>query len=107
MRFLNLSPLMKTHIDWSSRSVRIEVRGWRRKIKVRAQGEKDDFFGLSAPFSEGHKKNWCAESFNAVVEVEVWEWRWIRWRWERLSIEKFERASLEFGGEWYGDRGER
>ncbi|KAK7536070.1 uncharacterized protein J3D65DRAFT_554621 [Phyllosticta citribraziliensis] len=107
MRVLNFSPFMSTHIDWASRRVRIEVRGWSRKINVRAQGEKEDFFGLSAPFADGHRKNWCAESFNAEVEVETYKWRWCKWRWERVSVERFEKASLEFGGEWYGDRGDR
>ncbi|KAK7534677.1 hypothetical protein IWX49DRAFT_510683 [Phyllosticta citricarpa] len=107
MRALNFSPFMSTHIDWASRSVHIEVRGWRRKTNVHARGEREDFFGLSAPFVDGHRKNWCAESFNALIEVEVYEWRWTKWQWERVSVEKFEKASLEFGGEWYGDRGDR
>lgn len=100
------SPTMTATPDWSSRTFTLTVRAWRRQLVVRAKAAEGTFFGLSSPFPEGHRENFLGQSFEADVEVEVWESEaWLFGGWKKVHEERFERGSLEFGGAYYGEAG--
>ncbi|KAF2869987.1 hypothetical protein BDV95DRAFT_608783 [Massariosphaeria phaeospora] len=100
------SPFMSVDVDWANRAFTISVSGLWRKIVVRAKAPKEEgWFGLGCPFPEGHRENFVTESFLAVVEVEVWARGW--WGWNAVRTERFENASLEFGGGYFPGRGEK
>ena len=104
---LGISPFMHSKIDWDNRSVDFTVNGWMTRLVVRVIAPKGTFFGLSAPFYDGHRKNFLSQSFQASVFVQVWERRW--WQmfgtWSLSETVKLDGASLEFGGDFYPDRG--
>ena len=93
-----------------------------RTITVSASADKDSFFSLSAPFADGHRHNFCSQSARATVKVQIWEleerigmslyvpfagWKRLGFgtHWKVVQEDVFERAGLEFGAEWYDDRG--
>ena len=104
---LGISPFMHFKVDWDYRTVEFSVTGWTKKLTVTIMAPKGTFFGLSAPFYDGHRKNFLSQSFQASAFVQVWERKW--WRlfggWSLSEAVKFEGASLEFGGDFYPDRG--
>lgn len=104
---LGISPFMSIDIDWERRAFAISVSGLWRKIEVRAKAprEKDVWFGLATPFPDGHRGNFCTESFLAEVKVQVFKRGW--WgSWTEVCSDKFENASLEFAGEYFPERGD-
>jgi tocopherol cyclase len=104
---LGISPFMSTDIDYSNRTVTITISNIWYRIKVQAQAPKEGgWFGLGCPFPEGHRKNYCTESYLAVVDVEVCQWSGL-WAWKVVAQDRFENASLEFAGGYYPGRGEK
>jgi hypothetical protein len=108
LAFFGLSPCMSIDIDWENRAFSLVVNGVWKKIEVRASSPKDrGWFGLASPFPEGFRKNFLTESFIAKVEVVVSERRWpLLGAWREVKREAFENASLEFGGEYFPQRGQ-
>lgn len=109
--YLNLfSPFMSVTNDWSTRTFTLSVSNYFYKIDLKAQAPKEPgWFGLASPFPDGHRKNFCRESFIAEIEARIsvkegW-WPWSTWR--EVRSERFEGASLEFAGGYYPERGER
>ncbi|KAF2229225.1 hypothetical protein EV356DRAFT_456266 [Viridothelium virens] len=103
---MKLSPFMRLHRDWTDRFFELEIYGWNYRIAITAQAPKGTFFSLSAPFHDGHRENYLAQSLAAQATVKVWRRRgWLSWlgigRWERVCEERFEKAALEFGGTYY------
>lgn len=101
---------MSVDVDFQRRTFSIIVAGLWRKIEIRASAPKEGgWFGLASPFADGHRDNFLTESFGAEVEVVVFErngfggW-WGAWTEAKRS--KFEGASLEFGGDYFPERGE-
>lgn len=93
-----------------------------RTITVSASAAPASFFSLSAPFSDGHRHNFCAQTDRATVKVQLLDleerlgiWLYVPLvGWKRLALgthwkvvheDVFERAGLEFGAEWYDGRG--
>lgn len=109
--YLNvLSPFMSVENDWAARTFSISVSNYFYKLELRAHAPKESgWFGLASPFEDGHRPNFCVESFIATVEVEVFERSgWFPWSpWAKASSDKFEGASLEFAGGYYPERGEK
>jgi hypothetical protein len=107
LALFDISPFMSVDVDWETRSFSLSVSGIWRRIEVRAQAPKDrGWFGLASPFADGHRKNFLTESFLAEVEVTVSERGW--WGgWSVVRMERFENASLEFGGDYFPERGEK
>jgi tocopherol cyclase len=105
--FNNLSPFMTVGIDWENRTFHVTVSGFWKKLVLRAKAPKESgWFGLASPFVDGHRPNFCTESFLATIDVEVFERGW--WgSWREVRRERFENGSLEFGGEYYPERGEK
>ena len=108
--YLNLfSPFMSVENDWESRSFSICVSNYFYKLELKAQAPKDPgWFGLASPFSDGHRHNFCRESFIATVDVCIFERSgWMPWSsWKQVKTETFKNASLEFAGGYYPERGE-
>ncbi|KAF2638013.1 hypothetical protein P280DRAFT_491959 [Massarina eburnea CBS 473.64] len=106
LSMLGISPFMSHTVDHANRTFAISASNWSHKIVVRAKAPKNKgWFGLGAPFQEGHRANFCTESFMAEIEVQVWEKSGWLWGWREVSREKFVDASLEFAGEWFEERG--
>jgi tocopherol cyclase len=111
--FLNLSilsPFMSVDIDWESRSFSISVSNYFHKLELKAQAPKEPgWFGLASPFPDGHRPNFCRESFIATIDVQVYEKDgWMPWSaWKQVANEKFQGGSLEFAGGYYPERGEK
>jgi len=103
LKVFGWSPFMDVEPDWSNRAFHLDVCGWRQRLKVKCVAPHGSFFGLSAPFSDGHRPNFLGQSFQATLEVEVFERRGWWWapKWESVRTDTFEGASLEFGGEYY------
>jgi tocopherol cyclase len=103
---LGLSPFTSFNVDYANREFSIQVSNWWRKIVVRARAPREKgWFGLGAPFKEGHRTDFCTESFLATVEVEIYSKKGWLWGWVEERKQKFEGASLEFAGEWFEERG--
>jgi hypothetical protein len=107
LALFDMSPFMSVDVDWDNREFSISVSGFWKKIELRASAPKDrGWFGLSAPFADGHRKNFLTETFVAQIEVKVYERSW--WgSWDEVKTEVFENGSLEFGGEYFPERGEK
>ncbi|CAN9106998.1 unnamed protein product [Alternaria alternata] len=108
--YLNLfSPFMSATNDWDTRSFSISVSNYFHKLELKAHAPKEPgWFGLASPFPDGHRANFCKESFIATIEAKIWEkegwWPWSAWK--EVKTEKWEGASLEFAGGYYPERGE-
>lgn len=97
---------MTNVIDYASRAISLTVCSLFYKIEVTARAPKEGgWFGLGSPFPEGHMRNFCSESFLAMVNVVVWERSMWGWAWKEVDRERFEGASLEFAGEYCPGRG--
>ena len=110
LRFLGLAPFLSVRRDWEKRCFTIEASNLQWKLVVDVSAPKESFFSLSEPFPEGFRKNWLAQSLDAVAGVQLWRRRWRRmgfagWEWVWVCGDVFERAGMEFGGEYYPDRG--
>ncbi|KAF2088979.1 hypothetical protein K490DRAFT_38526 [Saccharata proteae CBS 121410] len=105
LRMLGFSPFMTVDVDWETREVRLSVQGFWQKLVLRARAPKGTFFPLSSPFPEGHRENFLGQSFQATLEIEVWKRRGWLGGWGLVHTERFEGASLEFGGAYYGSAG--
>lgn len=101
---------MAVDIDFPSRSFSLSVSNYLYKIDLKAQAPKEPgWFGLASPFPDGHRPNFCRESFLATIEVKVSEKAgWMPWSgWREMRTERFDGASLEFAGGYYPERGEK
>jgi len=108
--YLNLlSPFMSATNDWATRTFTISVSNYFYKLELRAHAPKEPgWFGLASPFPDGHRANYCRESFIASIDVQVFQragwWPWSGWK--VVATDRFEGASLEFAGGYYPERGE-
>ncbi|RMZ69060.1 hypothetical protein GMOD_00002972 [Pyrenophora seminiperda CCB06] len=108
--YLNLaSPFMSVTNDWESRSFSMSVSNYMYKLELKAHAPKEyGWFGLAAPFPDGHRANFARESFIATIQVKIFKkdgwWPWSAWK--EVKTERWEGASLEFAGEYYPERGE-
>ena len=100
VRFAGLGPFMSYKSNWEDRSFELSSQRFRRKITVKAAAPKGSFFSLSPPFPEGHRENYLGQSFQAKVEIKIYESGWFS-PWQLVREETFEGASLEFGGAHY------
>ncbi|KAI1610301.1 hypothetical protein EDD36DRAFT_443787 [Exophiala viscosa] len=109
VKVLGMSPFLSVKADWASRSFTMSVQDLRQKLDVHAYVERDDwdtFFGLSAPFPDGHRKNFLGESLQAKLDVSVYTRGWIGGMWEKVLDDHFDGAALEFGAGYYPPKGE-
>lgn len=97
----NVSPTCSCSVSWTEKRAVLEVSSLTRKIRIEARAPHDSFFGLSAPFHDGHRRNFLGQSFRAKIVVQVWKVGLTHWL--PLCEEVFEGGSLEFGADWYGD----
>lgn len=104
LQAFGIAPFMSVDIDWESRAFKLSVQNFRQKIVVHATAPAGTFFGLSAPFSDGHRENYLGESFQAMLDVEIYRSR-LFGAWRLLCKDRFEGAALEFGGGYYPSRG--
>jgi tocopherol cyclase len=109
--YLNIfSPFMSVEIDWPTRSFNLSVSNYFYKLDLNARAPKEPgWFGLASPFPDGHRPNFCRESFLATIEVKVSERSgYMPWSaWKEVKTERFEGGSLEFAGGYYPERGEQ
>ncbi|KAF2002812.1 hypothetical protein P154DRAFT_123152 [Amniculicola lignicola CBS 123094] len=107
LSIFGLSPFMSFNVDWENRTFNLTVQSFWKKLVLRAKAPKESgWFGLASPFIEGHRKNFVIESFRATIEVEIWERGWLG-GWSDIKSDTFEGGSLEFGGGYYPERGEK
>ena len=104
VRLAGMSPFMSYTTNWDDRSFTLSVQSFRQKIEVKAKAPKGSFFSLSPPFPEGHRENYLGQSFQATVEVKIYESGWLS-GWELVKEDIFERAGLEFGAGYYPPAG--
>ena len=109
VKVLGMSPFMSVDVAWASRSLRLSVQDFRKRIEVHAYVEREDwdtFFGLSAPFSDGHRENFLGQSLRAKLEVSVYLKSWFGASWNKVLDDHFDGAALEFGAGYYPPRGQ-
>lgn len=104
VRLAGLSPFMSYSTKWEDRSFQLSIQSFRQKIEVNAKAPKGGFFSLSPPFPEGHRENYLGQSFQATVEVKVYESGWFG-AWKLVKEDVFENAGLEFGANYYPPAG--
>lgn len=104
LSILGWSPFMATDVDWERRTVTLSVQSFWRKIAIQATAPKGTFLGLSAPFIDGFKWNFLAESFQASVDIQIFKRSWLG-SWDLVLSDRFGGATLEFGGDIYPMRG--
>lgn len=104
LRFAGLSPFLSYANDWEDRTFEASVQSFRQKITIKASAPVGSFFSLSSPFPEGHRENFLGQSFQATIEVKVYESGWFS-PWRLVREDKFEDGSLEFGGGYYPPAG--
>ncbi|KAH9809528.1 hypothetical protein Tdes44962_MAKER06136 [Teratosphaeria destructans] len=110
LRFLGLGPFLSYAHEWENREFELDVKkfglyGW-HKLEIKATAPKGTFFTLSAPFPEGFRENFLAESFQARFEIKVYESGWFT-GWNLVRKEVFTGSSLEFGGGYYPPAGSK
>jgi len=101
---LGLSPFMSVSHNWEDRSFKISVQSFRQKIVIHAKAPEGTFFSLSSPFPDGHRENFLGQSFQATLNVEVYESGFFN-PWRLVHTDRFEGAALEFGGGYYPQAG--
>jgi hypothetical protein len=106
LKLMGWSPFMSVETDWKNRTFSMSVQSAFRKLVVRAKAPHNSFFSLSSPFPEGHRDNFLGQSFQATLEIEIFERSWTQ-TWKLLKVDHFKEAALEFGGEYYPLAGER
>lgn len=94
-----------TEINYKDRTLTIDVSNFFRRIKVSSSAAKDTFFTLSAPMKEGHRSNFCCESFAATHHITIYERTWPWSSWTVVETDQFTDGSLEYGGDYYDDAG--
>ncbi|KAK5168224.1 uncharacterized protein LTR77_006793 [Saxophila tyrrhenica] len=99
-RIAGLSPFMSYTTDWENRAFELSIQSFRQKIVVKAVAPKGTFFPLSPPFDDGHRENYLNQSFQATVEIKIYESGWLS-PWQLVREDSFSEASLEFGGGYY------
>ncbi|KXT02721.1 hypothetical protein AC578_5431 [Pseudocercospora eumusae] len=104
LRLAGLSPFMAYETNWESGKFSLQVQSFRKKLVVSAQAPKGTYFSLSSPFVEGHRENYLGQSFQATIEVKVFESGWFS-EWHLVGQHVFHGGSLEFGGDYYPPRG--
>ncbi|KAE9970141.1 hypothetical protein EG328_006466 [Venturia inaequalis] len=95
-----ISPFLSVNVNWEQRTVTLSVSGILRKIVIKAKAPKGTFFTLSSPFPEGHRENYLAQSFQAKIDVQIYDRQRIT-SWRLVKQDHFEGAALEFGGGHY------
>ena len=109
--YLNLfNPFMTVVNDWKSRTFTLSVSNYFYRLELKAHAPKEPgWFGLASPFPDGHRPNFCRESFVATIQVRISERvGWMPWSpWKQVQLDTFENASLEFAGGYYPERGVR
>lgn len=106
VRVAGWSPFLSYSSDWEGRTFEASMQSFRQKLVVRASAPKGSFFSLSSPFPEGHRENFLGQSFQATIEVEVYESGWFG-PWRLVREDRFEDGSLEFGGGYYPPAGSK
>ena len=102
----SVAPFMSCVRNWENRSFLLSVQNFTHKVVVRASAPKGTFFPLCAPFEDGARENWLAQSLSAQVEVEIFRRKaWIIGPWVLILSDVFRSGSLEFGGDYYPNRG--
>ncbi|GIZ40953.1 hypothetical protein CKM354_000427300 [Cercospora kikuchii] len=106
VRVPGLGPFMTYTKNWNDRTFELNVQSFRQKLTVKAFAPRNTFFSLTSPFPEGHRENYLGQSFNATIEVKIYESEWLS-PWKLVREDKFENASLEFGGGYYPPAGSK
>ncbi|EMD01192.1 hypothetical protein BAUCODRAFT_201390 [Baudoinia panamericana UAMH 10762] len=90
VRVAGLSPFMSYTADWERRTFELSVQGLWQKLEIKAVAPQGSFFSLSSPFPEGHRENFLGQSFQARIEVRVFEsetwWPWGGWRCVKSDV---------------------
>ena len=106
MKFFHIwGPMMTTKVDWENRTFECDVSDLTQRMIVKASAPKGTFYNLSGPFQDGHRHNWLGQSLRGTVSVEIYKRSWPLASWELVCTDMFEKAGLEFGGEYYPPRG--
>ena len=102
MQLLGISPFLSSRSDWGSRTFELDIRTFTSRMVVKAKAPPDSFFTLGAPFPEGHRESALGQSFMSTLDVTIYRRPFIFMQWQEVRREAFERASLEFGGAYFG-----
>lgn len=106
VRLAGISPFMSYSQNWDDRTFQLSIQSFRQKIEVKASAPQGTFFSLSSPFPETHRENYLGQSFNATIEVKIYQSGWFS-PWSLIREDRFEGASLEFGGAYYPPGGSK
>ncbi|KAK1927138.1 hypothetical protein DB88DRAFT_476877 [Papiliotrema laurentii] len=91
---------LSTTISWPERQFKVDIQGWFKRLRITATAPKETFFNFAAPLRTGHQPDYCTQSYQTTVEVEVSERQWPWQGWVVTEREEYERGGMEFGGEF-------
>jgi tocopherol cyclase len=98
------TPWMREWVDSRLGRARFEVQDWvrGRRVEVEVQAGEDHkgWLPMPCPLADGHGNRFAYETFEGVVRVAVFErpWPWSEWGLVEETV--FERAAVEFGGDY-------
>ena len=72
-------------------------------MEINASAPVESFFTLPAPFADGFRKEVLEQSWAGEVNVKVWKREW--WKWREMGTKRFERAAVEFAGDYLHENG--
>lgn len=105
LKIFGLSPFMSVRRDWEKRELELAFSSLRWKLQIKASAPHGSFFSLAAPYPDGFKDNWLAQSMRATIEVQVSKRAFPGAAWQHEDSAVFENGGLEFGGDYYPARG--
>jgi len=106
-RLFSKSPFMGMVFDWPQRTIQLSFQNWSQKLTIEAHAAPETFFSLAAPFEEGIRPNFLAESFQTTMKVNLYKktgWFGLG-AWQLINTDVFENAAMEFGGGYYPKAG--
>jgi tocopherol cyclase len=98
------TPWMREWVDSRLGRARFEMQDWvrgrRLLVEVQASEEHKGWLPVPCPLSDGHGNRFAYETFEGVVRVAAFErpWPWSEWKLVEETV--FERAAVEFGGDY-------
>lgn len=100
-----LSPFTYVKRDWSNRSLAFSFSNLWWKLDILASAPANRFYDFAAPMSGGFREKWMGQSLSGQCRVRVWRRKWTL-RWELVCGDWFENVGVEFGGEYFPERGQ-
>ncbi|KAL7273882.1 hypothetical protein RUND412_003243 [Rhizina undulata] len=104
MPFAFPTPFIAESHDSKKGRFKLEVSNFSQRLMVDVEGppNHEGYIALHCPLSDGHNKPYAYETFEAVIRIQAFERRSLLTggQWQLIDEAIFEKAALEFGGDY-------